>query len=163
MKITTSKPLITLLSCTFLGLLNACSVPFPFISSPMLKQQNANDRVIVSITEANLGNDPVKNKIFRQHTVAIIKNLKHEQGYLGHSVRIGIFADRAWTMTVWQDEVSLKNFIYGNTHKTAMKLGTSALKSARFANVVVNRSEVPLSWKKAHQLLEEQGYGLNRK
>lgn len=119
--------------------------------------------VIVSITEAHLGRDPVKNKIFRQNTIAILKNLKHEQGYLGHSVRIGLFADRAWTMTIWQDENSLKKFITGDTHKRAMKLGTSAIKSARFANVVVKRSEVPLSWEKAHQLLANQGYDLNQK
>jgi len=163
MKFQFKQSIVTTSSCLFLGFLNACSVPLPFIPSATLKKQDSNAWVIVSITEAHLGSDSVKNKIFRQNTVAVLNNLKHEQGYLGHSVRLGLLGDRAWTMTVWQDENSLKKFIYGDTHKTAMKLGTSALKSARFANVLVQRSEVPLSWKKANQLLAEQGYDLNRK
>lgn len=151
------------ITASLFSLLTACAVPFPFMQSSVLKDYSKNENVIVSITEAYLNADSNKNKIFRQNTIAVVSNLKNEEGYLGHAVRIGLLGDRAWTMTVWKDEASLKKFIYGKTHKMAMSQGTVALKSARFATVMLKRQEIPISWSKALTILDQQGYPLNKK
>jgi hypothetical protein len=53
----------------------------------------------------------------------------------------------------------MRAFVASEAHQTAIREAYSALASARFANVEVPRSDVPLSWESALALLEGQAEG----
>lgn len=63
-------------------------------------------------------------------------------------------------MTAWENEQSLNNFVRSEVHQTAVANGMGAIAQGRFARITVKRSEVPISWSKAEQILKEHGRNL---
>ena len=140
---------------------SACTIAPPFTKSALLEQgAPKNATAVIGLTHATLGEDSQKNDLFWENTEAVLEDVPNQAGYLGHGVRLKLFGGEAWTMTAWEDEKSLNDFIHSETHRKAMRNGYQALADARFARVTVNRSEVPLSWEKAEEILAKQGHGL---
>lgn len=120
--------------------------------------------VVVGLTHAVTGDDGKLNSLFFDHTYRLHASLDEQPGIIGHAIRRNLFGKEAWTMTVWKDEASMRAFVEGPAHRQAIKESYDALVRARFAVIVVKRDEIPLSWTRAEELLEERGweYGIRK-
>jgi heme-degrading monooxygenase HmoA len=112
---------------------------------------------VVGITHVTLGDEREKNGVFWDYTRQVIESLPEHQGYLGHKLRKKLLADEAWTMTVWADEDALDQFVRGSVHVMAMGNGLPAVKSARFVRLILPRTQTPLDWDTAEQMMSEKG------
>ena len=150
-----------LLLCAILLLASGCTVAMPFHSSNDFNQPGPPDATVaIGLTHAVLGDDDEKNDIFWDNADKVVDSLLQQAGYLGHRLRFKILGGEVWTMTVWKDEQSLKNFMYCDAHHTAIQEGFAALKYFQVATITVKRSEVQISWDRAEQILREQGHRL---
>jgi hypothetical protein len=104
------------------------------------------ETVVIGLTHAKLGSRLDRNARFWWHSIRTVGSLPRNQGYLGYSIRTYILAGEAWTVTVWQDEASMKAFFLSPTHKAAMRNGYSAMAAARFGRIVKKASDFPISW-----------------
>jgi heme-degrading monooxygenase HmoA len=116
--------------------------------------------VVVGITHVTLGDEHEKNNVFWDYTRQVINSLPEHQGYLGHKLRKKLFADEAWTMTVWEDEDALDLFVRSSRHGMAMGKGLPAVKSARFVRLILPRAQTPLDWDIAEQMMSDKGRNL---
>lgn len=151
------KSALGLLSCL---LASACTVAPPFKRSDALKRTATPDATaIIALTHARLGKDKRKNDVFWDYTNKVLDSVPGQAGYLGHGVRLKLFGGEAWTMTVWEDQASLNSFVNSAEHRAAIRMGYAAIAEARFAQVTVKRSAVPIPWDQAVALLRDQGRG----
>ena len=83
---------------------------------------------------------------FLRRTRAIQKQLARSEGLIGYSLRTQIFGKRAWTISVWSDEIALAKFVGASPHaQTARDLGPK-LAETRFVKWKIPGSGVPPSW-----------------
>jgi heme-degrading monooxygenase HmoA len=139
--------------------LGGCTVATPF-RGPATDGASAgrgHDRVIVAMTHAVLGPDDDLRASFWHHVAQVEATLPAQPGFLGHSKRVELFGDQAWTMTVWRDAASLRAFVRSPAHRKAIRGGYDAVTSARFAQVEMKREAIPLSWEEALELLAQHG------
>ena len=118
-----------------------------------------NNTVIVSLTNAVLHDDGKLRDTFDRYVEQVVDSLEGREGLVGYSLRRQLLGNEAWTMTVWRDENSLRQFVNSGPHQAAIREAFPSLKSARFARVEVSRDEIPISWERAEQLLEQSTRG----
>jgi heme-degrading monooxygenase HmoA len=152
--------IITLLVALVL-MLTACKFGTPF-SGPIneMKKLSSNETAVIALSYVRTGDDSAKNIVFWDYVMEVNDNLPKQKGYLGHSIRRVVLGKEGWTMTVWENEQSLNEFVRGDLHQRAIDKSLNAVAKARFARATVKRSEVPISWEKAEQLLVTQGRDL---
>lgn len=109
--------------------------------------------VTVGLTNAVL--DGKTRAVFDDYTRRVIKSLPDQPGYVGHSVRSRPFGNEVWTMTVWRDESALDAFVASDIHRTAIRQGLGAVKSARFARFEWPADRGPPTWAEALRVLEQ--------
>ncbi len=137
-----------------LSILN-CRISTPFLISKDSKS-DPEKNVIVSITYAQIGDNSNKNKSFWKNVGLIKDNSKENSGLIGISISKKIFGNEAWTMTVWETEEDLENFIISKRHSKAIDESEEALAISKFARLKMKRKEIPLAWEKAVNILAEQ-------
>ena len=142
-------------------LLTSCKFGTPF-SGPIteLKKLSPDETAVIALSYVKTGDDSAKNKVFWDYVMEVNDYLPKYKGYLGHSIRRVVLGKEGWTMTVWENEQSLNGFIRGDLHQKAIEKSLNAVAKARFARATVKRSEVPISWEKAEQILATQGRDL---
>ncbi|MDX1958258.1 MAG: DUF3291 domain-containing protein [Leptospiraceae bacterium] len=134
-----------------------CAISSPFQWKDSIDRNKDIDRkVYVGITEVVLGDDSKKNDLFWDYVYKLRKEIHSNNGFLGISIRRQLFQRKAWTMTVWESEEDMDNFVYSGTHKKAMKDAFDAMVSTRFARVELTFKEIPISWEKAEKFLDER-------
>jgi heme-degrading monooxygenase HmoA len=141
-------------------MLSAFTFGTPFNSSEALKTMPEESQVVVGITHVTTGDDSSKNDLFWDHTMRVVDSLPSHSGYLGHKIRKQLFGNEAWTMTVWQDEDALQNFVSGEKHSDAIQNGLDAVVKARFVRFTIAKSKIPLSWDDAEKIMDEKGRDL---
>ena len=114
--------------------------------------------VVVALTRATLHPGGTGRSRFRAGTADILDALPDQPGVVGWSVRRTLEGSTAWTMTVWQDEASLKAFLRSPAHRSAVTASLDAVSTAVFARIPVERNRIPLSWEEALAILEREGY-----
>ncbi len=151
--------IITLVMVGFL--LTRCKVASPF-RGPATEASHPPDHetALIALTYVKTGTDSTKNAVFWENVMKVDAALPQQQGYLGHSIRRVILGNEGWTMTVWDNEQNLKNFVHSEIHQAAIANGIDAVVKGRFARIIVKRSDVPISWGKAEKILKEQGRDL---
>lgn len=142
-------------------MLTGCKFGTPF-SGPVTKgsKSSSNETAVIALSYVKTGDDSAKNKIFWDYVMTVNDNLPKYKGYLGHSIRRVVLGKEGWTMTVWENEQSLDEFVRGDLHQQAIAKSLNAIAKARFVRLAIKRSEVPISWEKAEQILAEQGRDL---
>jgi len=86
----------------------------------------------------------------------IQKQLHKSHGVVGFKLRADILTKKAYTMSVWEDAKSLKNFITSGAHKDIMADVPSYLgEDRKFVTVFIKGSEFPPSWDWAFKVLKE--------
>ncbi len=112
--------------------------------------------VVVAVTEATL--KPGARAAFIRHVRRVEADMDRQPGLVGYSLRTELLGRRAWTLTVWQDEESLRAFARSPAHRAAVREQRAALDGMLFARASLGRDKVPLGWREALEILERDGY-----
>jgi heme-degrading monooxygenase HmoA len=158
--ILTKSALRLLLLAIAVLVLAGCKMATPFRGPAAdAAGSGAGEIAVVALTHVTLGDDQARNGVFWTHTFRVVDAVSGQPGYLGHSVRRELWGKEAWTMTVWNDEASMRDFVRSDIHQAANRAVMSGVAGARFAHVTLDRSQIPLSWETAERVLCEQGRG----
>lgn len=114
--------------------------------------------VVVALTKAVLRPDGDARDRFRAQVRAIDAAMRDQPGLVGYALRMEPLGDTVWTMTVWRDEDSLRAFVRGDAHRTAVRTSMDAVETSVFARVPMDRAAVPPSWDQALAILDRDGY-----
>jgi heme-degrading monooxygenase HmoA len=140
---------------SFTGFLDYFKIGMPY---KVLKPGYSKDsNVVLAITYIEIKKDSPDLSKFWDHVFGIHKNMGENPGVLGVSIRKTIFSSKAWTMTIWENESSLENFVENERHRTAMREGRSAIVKTKFYRTTKKYSELPISWDVAEALVEKEG------
>ncbi|HIP80056.1 MAG TPA: hypothetical protein EYH07_16550 [Kiloniellaceae bacterium] len=141
--------------------LGGCTIATPFKGPGFDPKEGVtlegSDRVVVAITRAVLQGDRSERSDFWTNVWRVEASLEARQGFIGYSLRRELFGAEAWTMTAWIDESSLDAFVSSSVHQTAIEQSLPALGQTGFARFEVERDDIPLSWDRAVEILEEDG------
>jgi quinol monooxygenase YgiN len=80
------------------------------------------------------------------HTARIARQLRQNQGLLGYSLRMELMAKRFWTLSAWQDEASLHDFVHAQPHVRTMTAVAPYMGATRFIRWTTTGAELPLGW-----------------
>jgi heme-degrading monooxygenase HmoA len=133
----------------------SCKIATPFRGPgyDLEATQSTDQEVVVALTHVVLGSDSAMNQKFWDFVFSIEKELPKTNGMLGYSIRKKLFSDEGWTMSVWIDEESLIKFVNSGLHKRAAEESGSAIKGVRYARIKLPKSQTPISWEMAEELL----------
>jgi len=86
---------------------------------------------------------------FLQFSFQIQKQLRDTPGVIGYSLRAKLISRNFWTLSVWEDEKALMDFVAKIPHAEAMKAMIPHMGSSKFTQWRVNASALPLRWEEA--------------
>jgi heme-degrading monooxygenase HmoA len=118
----------------------SCTVSTPFKTSDSDKDPNR--IVLVALTHVVLNPNSENKDLFWDYVFKIEENLSEIPGAVGHSLRKKLFTDEGWTMSVWENEASMNNFVQSGLHKEAVEKSSSALKLVEYARVKLPRGQI---------------------
>ncbi len=88
---------------------------------------------------------------FFRFLLQIQKQLRSTPGVVGYALRAKILSRNFWTLSVWQDQKTLTEFVAKIPHGEAMKAMTPHMGPTKFTQWKVAGSSLPLSWDQAMQ------------
>jgi len=77
------------------------------------------------------------------------RQLETAQGLLGYSLQAQILARKFWTLSAWEDEAMLMNFVHHPPHSEIMDALAPHMGRTAFVRWTVTASELPLNWRDA--------------
>jgi len=86
---------------------------------------------------------------FLQFSFQIQKQLRDTPGVIGYSLRAKLISRNFWTLSAWEDEKALMDFVAKIPHAEAMKAMIPHMGSSKFTQWRVNASALPLRWEEA--------------
>jgi hypothetical protein len=93
---------------------------------------------------------------FLYYTRRIREQLESARGLIGYSLVAHIVAKRFWTLSVWENEVALMEFVHKRPHNESMVALRRFMGGTAFSRWTVKGSAVPPSWAEA---MERSGKG----
>lgn len=145
--------------------LGGCTISTPYRESSRLDLDSSGKEkvVLVSVTHITLNDDREARRIFWDHVHKLTKTMESNPGFRGMSLRRQLFGNEAWTLSVWENEESLREFVRSPEHRKAMNEGAPAARNIRFSRFQASTKELPLKWTEVLSRLDAsaQNYGLN--
>ncbi len=92
---------------------------------------------------------------FIRQSATIQKQLHSSQGLLGYSLRAQLLGTKAWTLSVWEDELALAEFVRKSPRVETMKK-VSLGEERKFVRWKLTGSEIPPKWDEALEHLKEK-------
>ena len=92
---------------------------------------------------------------FFRFTFQTRQQLKTAEGLIGYSLDAQPFSRKFWTLSVWEDQQSLNNFVRQVPHSQIMQALAPHLDKTQFAQWSVTSAEIPLDWPKAKARLNQ--------
>jgi len=86
---------------------------------------------------------------FLNFSFQIQKQLRCTPGIIGYSLRAKLVSRNFWTLSAWDDEKTLMDFVRIVPHGQAMKAMMAHLGPTQFAKWKVLGSALPLQWEEA--------------
>jgi quinol monooxygenase YgiN len=86
---------------------------------------------------------------FFRFSFQIQKQLRSTPGVIGYALRAKILSRNFWTLSVWEDQKALMEFVAKIPHGEAMKAMTPHMGATKFTQWKVAGSSLPLSWNEA--------------
>jgi hypothetical protein len=86
---------------------------------------------------------------FLYYTRRVQSQLKSARGLMGYSLLTHIVAKRFWTLSVWQDEVVLTEFVHKHPHNEAMSVLRRYMGGTAIVGWSLTGAAVPPSWAEA--------------
>ena len=90
---------------------------------------------------------------FLRFSGAISRQLEGTHGLLGFSFRAKILARDFYTLSVWEDEQALDDFVRAEPHRGTMGTMRPHMAETKFVRWTLKGSEVPPSWREAIEVL----------
>jgi len=81
--------------------------------------------------------------------VRILRQLRTSPGLIGYSMRAQLAAKRFWTLSAWEDETALHDFVAAPPHVAAMRALARHMGPTDFTRWTVQGSGLPLDWDEA--------------
>ena len=72
--------------------------------------------------------------------------LKSAKGLIGYALDAQIFRRELWTLSVWDDDKSMMDFVREIPHLRVMKDMAPYMNQSQFANWKVREMDLPLDW-----------------
>jgi hypothetical protein len=88
---------------------------------------------------------------FLRLTFQIQKQLRSAPGVIGYSLRAKPMSRNFWTLSIWEDEKTLMDFVVKIPHGQVMKEMLPHMGPTRFTRWKVPGSGLPLKWEQAMQ------------
>jgi hypothetical protein len=86
---------------------------------------------------------------FLYYTRRIRRQLRTARGLVGYSLIAHIVAKRFWTLSVWEDEVALMEFVHKHPHNEGMMVLRRYMGGTAFVRWSIKGCTVPPSWAEA--------------
>ncbi len=86
---------------------------------------------------------------FVLYTGRIQGRLKRTPGVLGYSLLAQIPRKQFWTLSVWESESALQNFVVSPPHQHVMRSLRGKMGPTRFARWTIRGSEFPPRWQES--------------
>jgi hypothetical protein len=86
---------------------------------------------------------------FFYYTRRIQTQMKSSRGLVGYSLLAHVLAKRFWTLSVWEDEVALMDFVHKQPHQEVMIILRRYMGGTHFLRWMIKGSAVPPSWHEA--------------
>lgn len=94
---------------------------------------------------------------FFKHVELVQKQLHQSHGVIGFKLRADIFTKKTYTISVWEDMKSYKNFVTSGEHKDIMAQVPDYLgEDRKFVTVFIKGSEYPPSWEWVMKMLKRK-------
>ena len=81
--------------------------------------------------------------------------LRASPGLVGYAMEATPWSLKAWTISVWENQQSLNNFVRGLPHSTIMQALAPHMGKTQFAQWLVTAREIPLDWRSAKARLHQ--------
>ena len=91
------------------------------------------------------------------YTLQIERQLRSAKGILGYSLDANPFTANFWTLSVWQDEAVLQEFVHALPHGKVMTALASDMGATRFVRWKIKGSAIPPRWADAMERYRAQG------
>ena len=91
-----------------------------------------------------------------RYTFQIRCQLAHSEGLMGYSMDANLPSRKFWTLSVWEDEASLRRFVQQRPHSRVMTDLILDMGQTEFLRFEVDGSSVPLNWEEARQRMQER-------
>jgi quinol monooxygenase YgiN len=88
---------------------------------------------------------------FFRFTFQIQRQMRATPGAIGYALRAKVFSRNFWTLSVWEDEEALMDFVSKIPHAEAMRAMTPRMGPTKFTQWKVAGSSLPLNWNEAMQ------------
>lgn len=92
---------------------------------------------------------------FLRFTLQIQKQLRNTPGAIGYSLRAKLMSRNFWTLSAWEDENSLMEFVRKLPHGEVMKSLAPFMGPTKFRQWKVSGATLPLRWQEAMQRSQE--------
>lgn len=137
-----------------------CAVSMPFRGPGYdrgkgVTAASADGTVVVALTRGVL--DRSKRRPFDRATGDVADGMGEVPGLVGYSFRRELLGKRVWTMTVWESQQALVDFVRSPLHRAAMGAGAEATEEFLFHSVRVPKDDIPLPWSEAARLVADEG------
>lgn len=95
---------------------------------------------------------------FSLFTFQIIKQLRAAPGVVGFSLRAKPMSRKFWTLSAWEDEKALMDFVRELPHGEAMKKLAPRMDRTGFTRWKAPGSALPLKWEDAMQRAQQEAH-----
>jgi hypothetical protein len=82
-------------------------------------------------------------------SIQIQRQLRTAPGLIGYSMEAKLFARKFWTLSVWEDQQSLNDFVRKVPHLRIMQALAPHMGETKFAQWTVTHAEIPIDWQSA--------------
>lgn len=80
------------------------------------------------------------------YNIRIQRQLRASVGLIGYSLRAQLASKRFWTLSVWENDAALHEFVTAEPHVAVMKALAPHMGATRFTQWTVKGSDLPLQW-----------------
>jgi hypothetical protein len=84
-------------------------------------------------------------------TLETQRQLANSPGLIGYSVYAELMRKRFWTLSVWEDDLALMDFVQAVPHGRIMRELAPHMGKTRFDQWTARAEEIPLNWREARQ------------
>jgi Domain of unknown function (DUF3291) len=92
---------------------------------------------------------------FIKQSGMVQNQLKGSKGLVGYSMKAQILGKKAWTLSVWEDETALQDFVHRAPHADIMRKPILQPGKSKFVRFSLAGSSVPPNWDEALERLKK--------
>ena len=92
---------------------------------------------------------------FIKYTSQIERQLAEARGLVGYSLQAQLLSRRFWTLSVWEDEPALMEFVYRLPHSEVMKSLAADMGQTKFTQWKIQGSALPPRWDDAKKRMAQ--------